>query len=168
MASDLAGLLALARALSSAVERAALASIAVEETRRMTGATRVAICELLEGPELHRVAESPSAARSRGAEATEISLSAPEWEAVRTLQPIWITSRDDARGQYPGVSLDPHRAVCRCEAWAFLPLIAEGEPSGVLSMAFAHGRPFDPRDRAWQTEIAAEGANALARGSLFT
>jgi signal transduction histidine kinase len=168
MATDVEGLLALARALSSAVEHGDLASIAVEETRRITGAARTAVCELRDGPELHRVAQSSPVGRSAGGDATEVSLSAPEWDAVRTLAPIWIASRDDARARYECVSLDPPGAASRCEAWAFLPLIADGKPSGVLTLAFAHARPFEPRDRAWQTEIAAECANALTRGSLFT
>lgn len=167
-AADVASLLALARALSGAVEHGELAWIAVQEARRVTGARWTAVCELREGPELRRVAESSSPARSKGGDATEIPLSAPEWDAVRTLQPIWIASRDEVRARYPGVRLDPPGAAFRCEAWAFLPLIADGEPSGVLTMAFAEPRRFEPRDRAWQAEIAAECASALARGSLFT
>jgi signal transduction histidine kinase len=170
MASDMAGLLSLARALSGAVEHRELASIAVEETRLMTGASRAAVCELLEGRELRRVAESSAGARSAGAGggAAPVSLSAPEWDAVRTLQPVWLTSRDAARARYPGVRLDPPGDALGCEAWAFLPLIADGGPGGVLTIAFAQPRAFDRHDRAWQAEIAAECANALARGSLFT
>ena len=166
---EVAALLSLARALAGAVEHSSIAAILVDEVRRLTGAARVVVWELAHGRDLHVVAESSCVpVRARRIGATVARLSSPEWDVVRTREPVWIASRDDARKRYPGARLDPVGAASPCEAWAFLPSIAEAEAVGVLAYAFAQPREFDEHGRAFLGEIAAECASALARGTLFT
>jgi GAF domain-containing protein len=163
---DYADLLSIARALASAVEHADVAAILVDEVRRVSGAARVAIWEVARDGELRLVTASTSGAPRR-AGTVVVHRSSPEWDVMRTLEPVWLRARSEAEERYAAARLDP-RGATRCEAWALLPAMAEGEAGRVLALAFAQPRPFDEHDRAVLGEIARASANALARGRLFT
>ena len=166
---DVAGLLSMARALAGAMEHAGISEIAAGEARRLTGAARAAVWELRDDGALYLVAESSSVPRkARRVGESVARLSSPEWDALRTHEPVWIPSRAEASERYPGVRLDPVGAATPCDTWAFLPSIVEAQAAGVLAFAFGKPRELDARARAFLGEIAAESANALARGSLFT
>lgn len=164
---DYAVLLSLARSVARAVEHADVASIVVEEACRVTGAARAELWELARVRELRLVAQSASAT-PRCANRVVVRASSPEWDAVRTREPVWLGSREDARARYPDARVDPAGAASRCEAWAFLPCMIAEQAGRVLVLAFTSPRSFDAHDRAFLCELAAGCADALARGSVFT
>ncbi|MDT3396454.1 SpoIIE family protein phosphatase [Streptomyces sp. B1866] len=52
-------------------------------------------------------------------------------------------------------------------AWAFLPLIASGQPVGVCVLSYEEPREFDPDERTAMTAVAGLIAQALARARLY-
>ncbi|HET9594556.1 MAG TPA: GAF domain-containing protein [Anaeromyxobacteraceae bacterium] len=163
---DYEDLLSVARALASAVEHAGIAAILVDEVRRVSGAARVTVWEVARDGELRPVAESTSGAPRRAGTVVAHRAS-PEWDVMRTLEPVWLCGRREAEERYAAARLDP-RGTTRCQAWALLPATAEGEAGRVLALAFAQPRPFDDHDHAALGELARASADALARGRLFT
>jgi len=165
----LARLLELARALSAACEHAALAKIAAERGRALTGASAAQVAERGEGGGLAvlAVATGGLLALHRRAPAP-IRAGAPEHEVVRSGEPVWIGSRAGAPEGCPNLALDALAGGPGGAAWAFLPLVADGHVNGVLTLVFDEAQVFDEPTRAFLGEVAAACGNALARGSLFT
>ncbi|HET9594151.1 MAG TPA: GAF domain-containing protein [Anaeromyxobacteraceae bacterium] len=163
---DYAELLSIGRALASTVEHAAVAATLVEEVRRVSGAARVAVWEIARDGELRLVAES-TCGTPRRCGTVMVHRSSPEWDVMRAQEPVWLPTRGEAEKSYAATRLDP-RGASRCEAWALLPAMVDGEAGRVLALAFAQPRPFDEHDRAVLGEIASASGNALARGRLFT
>jgi GAF domain-containing protein len=166
---DLARLLDLARALAVACEHADIAVIAAERARALTGASVTQVMELRDGRTLALIAEATGAAAIRlDEERASTGSVGPEEHAVRGGEPIWMSSQTEAPQHYPGVALDALTGGPDAASWAFLPLVADDETIGVLTLVFDAAQEFDPHARAFLGEIAAACGNALARGSLFT
>jgi GAF domain-containing protein len=166
---DLRALIGLARALSCAAGRAEAVSIAAEQMRRITGAARVLLWDLRAGGEAHLAAESSAMAHAgESGVGVPLALSSPEEDAFVTAEPVWIESRAIGRKQYPDLPPDDSEASAIFRAWAFLPLVADDQPDGILTLAYATDRAFDAGTRRFLCEAAAECASALAVGSLFT
>lgn len=165
--SHLARLLDLARALSSEAEHEALAAIAVERVRILSGAVAARLEELEGDAMLTVVAESSAAPHATGRDREqEFTTSAPQREVVRTGAPAWIGTAASAQARFGSAPLpDLARAA---GAWAFLPLRAGGRLTGTLALAFDGPRTFDDGARAFVSELASVCALALARGTLFS
>lgn len=165
----LARLLDLSRALSGAVELAEVATIAADQARVLARASAAQLTELRDGDELAAIAESTlDAPAHRRTAPSPIRASAAAHDVVRTTAAIWLASRIEARHRYPDVPLDSSNGEPESAAWAFLPLVADDQLAGVLTLAFGEVQGFDASTRAFLTEMASVCANALARGSLFT
>jgi GAF domain-containing protein len=82
--------------------------------------------------------------------------------------PVWIRSPSEASERCPTLPLDALTGGPHGAAWAFLPLVADDELNGVLTLVFDEDQPFDGPTRAFLAEVAAACGSALARGSLFT
>lgn len=161
-------LLQLARALAGTIEHADLAAIAADRARVLTGASAAQLAEVDEGDALVPLAESTRQAPARlAAPRQAIPASAPVRDVVRSLTAVWIASREEAHGHYPGVPPDAFFGGPESAGWAFLPLVADDELGGVLTLAFDEEPAFDASTRAFLSEVATACANALARGSLF-
>jgi transcriptional regulator with GAF, ATPase, and Fis domain len=164
----LARLLDLARALSGASDHAEIAKIAAERTRALTGASATQLSGLSQrggSLEVLALAAGDASAFRRRAHSA-IRSRAPENDLVRSGGPIWIRSRREASERYPNLAAatrGPDGA-----AWAVLPLVADDEVSGVLTIIFDEEQRFDATTRAFLGEIATACGSALARGSLFT
>ena len=82
-------------------------------------------------------------------------------EAFRTRTPIWINSFEALSQVYPSaVELPKARAE---EAWAALPLVADGRVLGALGLGFAGRRHLDDAEREFVVALAALAAQAIAR-----
>ncbi len=82
-------------------------------------------------------------------------------EAFRTRTPIWINSFEALSQVYPSaVELPKARAE---EAWAALPLVADGRALGALGLGFAGRRHLDDAEREFVVALAALAAQAIAR-----
>ncbi|WP_242359882.1 GAF domain-containing protein [Anaeromyxobacter sp. SG17] len=166
---DLARLLDLSRALAVACEHADIAVIAAERAGALTGASVTQVMELRDDATLALVAEATGAAATRrDEEEASIGSTGPEQHAARAGAPLWISSLAEAPQHYPGIEFDALTGGPFGASWAFLPLVADDETNGVLTLAFDAEQEFDPHARAFLGEVAAACGNALARGSLFT
>jgi len=82
-------------------------------------------------------------------------------EAFRTRTPIWINSFEALSQVYPSaVALPKARAE---EAWAALPLVADGRALGALGLGFAGRRHLDDAEREFVVALAALAAQAIVR-----
>lgn len=164
----LARLLELSRALAGACDHTALAVIAAERARDLTGASWAQVIGLRDDGAAVVLAEASEAAAGSRLEPGGSRATGPAPEHVlRAGEPLWLGSRAEAVERWPDLPLDvlaagPHGA------WAFLPLAADDETTGVLALAFDRAQPFDAVTRTFLAEVAAACGAALARGSLFT
>ncbi|BDG04777.1 GAF domain-containing protein [Anaeromyxobacter oryzae] len=165
----LARLLDLSRALSGAFGLADVAIVAAERGRVLTGASATQIVEVREADRLAVIAEDtgrapPSAPRS----GTFVRAGGPEHDVARSGEPAWLRSRAEASERCPNLALEALTGGPDGAAWAVLPLVADDEVNGVLTLVFDEVQGFDGPTRAFLCEVAAACGSALARGSLFT
>jgi len=85
-------------------------------------------------------------------------------EAFRTQTPLWIESLEALSQVYPSVTELP-RARGE-QAWAAVPLIADGRTLGALGLGFGEPRRLDDAERELVLALAALAAQALARNEL--
>jgi GAF domain-containing protein len=86
----------------------------------------------------------------------------PATEVWRTGKPIYWSSLEERDRDYPryaGVASD-------YESWAVLPLVVNGTVTGILSLGWEGGRPFDEVDSALLGVIAQQSAVAVDRARL--
>ena len=165
----LSRLLDLARGLSGACEHADVATIAADRGRALTGASATQIAELREDGGLEVIAEGCGGVPAlRRRAPSSIRAGAPEHDVVRSGEPVWIASRGEAAERCPNLALGALTGGPDGASWAFLPLVADDELNGVLTLVFDEAQVFDEPTRAFLGEVAAACGNALARGSLFT
>jgi len=90
----------------------------------------------------------------------------PLSEAVRTRQPIFLSSSADVVTRYPDLREANARAVA--SSWAALPLLSgAGTPMGGLAFGFPQRRSFSADERAFTTTLAQQCAQALERAHLI-
>ena len=82
-------------------------------------------------------------------------------EAFRTQTPLWVDSFEALADAYPS-AVELSRA-CGEEAWAALPLVADGRVLGALGLGFSGRRHLDDSEREFVVAMAALAAQALAR-----
>jgi GAF domain-containing protein len=165
----LARLLDLSRALAGACEHAHVATVAAERARALTGASAAQVAVVDDDGRLAVLAEATGAAGAfQHGTPGAIRPDAPEHDVVRRGGPIWIGTRRDAAERWPGVPLEALTGGPDGASWAFLPLVSDGETSGVLTLVFDEVQALDDAARAFLGEVAAACGEALARGSLFT
>jgi GAF domain-containing protein len=83
-------------------------------------------------------------------------------EAVRTGEPIFLSTTAERDGRFPTFSYlreDSHALVC-------LPLRSEDRIIGGLALTFATDQEFPPERQALKVALAAQAANALERARL--
>ncbi len=87
----------------------------------------------------------------------------PGTQVLRTGVPAFFETRDQLERLYPA------RAGTRdgFEAWAYLPLIAQGRPVGTCVLAYAEPHHFPTEERAVMTSLAGLIAQALERALLY-
>lgn len=166
---QLARLLELSRALAGACEHEEVAIVAAERARELARASAAQVSGVRAGGRLAVVAESTGAARAVGHRmAAEIGPGAPEHDVVRGGAPMWIGNREEARERCPSFPPEALPGGPDGVSWAFLPLVADNETSGVLTLVFDELQAFDDGTRRFLGEVAEACGNALARGSLFS
>jgi signal transduction histidine kinase len=87
----------------------------------------------------------------------------PMSEAVRTGEPVFISSREELDARYPTLAMGPdptYANVC-------LPLIVDDVTIGGLVFSFGSDQEFDERRRALKVALARQAAQALQRARMF-
>lgn len=95
-----------------------------------------------------------------------VAASIPASEAVRTRQPVWITSHHDFEARYP--HLAPIRpAESRTEGVAVVPLLLEDRVLGAIAISFTEVREYSLEDEEFLLTIASQCSQALERARLY-
>ncbi|MFD3524474.1 SpoIIE family protein phosphatase [Streptomyces sp. NPDC058653] len=89
----------------------------------------------------------------------------PMSEAVRTLRPRYITSRDEFKRDFP--PLWEHIEHLPVASGAYLPLIVQGRPIGVLGMLYSRHGGFTGEERNLLITLSSSIAQSLQRAMLF-
>jgi signal transduction histidine kinase len=90
----------------------------------------------------------------------------PLVDAVRTREPVWLTSAGEFQRRYPRV-FDRVGAVSDEQAHAVLPLVHRGQVVGGLGLTFAQPSALGAADRAYSLLLAQATAAALERARTF-
>jgi anti-anti-sigma factor len=88
----------------------------------------------------------------------------PAVDALARAEPVILGSRGDLKRAYPELAARADRAV---GAVAALPLLVEGQPTGVLLLVFRDARRFGDEDRALLATLARLCAQALGRATRY-
>jgi len=96
-----------------------------------------------------------------GFEGTPLRDRLPGTDALSSATPIFFEDEHQLLAAYPGIPLDEMRA------WAFLPLIASGNPVGTCILGFDEPRLFTPEERSVLTALGGLIAQALERARLY-
>ncbi|MEH2008869.1 PAS domain S-box protein [Nostoc sp.] len=86
-------------------------------------------------------------------------------ETVRTKQPIFLESLAAMTAKYP--NLADAMTFTGNNAWASIPLIAEGKVIGALGLSFATVQIFNEEDRGFMLTLGQQCAQAIARAQLY-
>ncbi|MEH1872775.1 PAS domain S-box protein [Nostoc sp.] len=86
-------------------------------------------------------------------------------ETVRTRQPIFIENLAAMIARYP--NLTDVVTLTGNNAWASIPLIAEGKIIGALALSFNTGQIFNQEDRGFMLTLGQQCGQAIARAQLY-
>ncbi|WP_328297100.1 SpoIIE family protein phosphatase [Streptomyces sp. NBC_00435] len=120
---------------------------------------------VVDGARIHLVAEGQLGAYVPETEYTRIDAPLPMSEAVRTLRPVYLGSREEFRRRYP--SLWPYVEPLSVRSGVYLPLIAQGRPVGALGLLYAREGDFDAEERNVLMALGSGIAQSLQRAILF-
>jgi len=78
--------------------------------------------------------------------------------AVRDAEPVWVPSRADAASRFPALL---GAAVSNSQAWAAIPLVADGSVAGVLGVSFLSPHDFSECEQLFIRALGDQCALAL-------
>jgi GAF domain-containing protein/anti-sigma regulatory factor (Ser/Thr protein kinase) len=88
----------------------------------------------------------------------------PAATVLRTGEPVWLESRQEIAEMFPGLGeLEP-----RTQSMCAVPATLAGRVLGALRFSFTSPRLFDEDERRFILALAAQAAQALDRGSLYS
>ncbi|MET9603576.1 SpoIIE family protein phosphatase [Streptomyces sp. NPDC006512] len=120
---------------------------------------------VVDGGRIHLVAEGQLGSYVPEIEYTRIDAQLPMSEAVRTLQSVYIASREEFLRRYP--QLWPYIEPLSVRSGVYLPLIAQGRPVGALGLLYARDGDFTTEERNLLVALASGIAQSLQRAILF-
>ncbi|MEU3405958.1 SpoIIE family protein phosphatase [Streptomyces sp. NPDC006670] len=120
---------------------------------------------VVDGGRIHLVAEGQLGAYVPEIEYTRIDARLPMSEAVRTLQAVHLSSREEFRRRYP--DLWPYIEPLSVRSGVYLPLIAQGRPIGALGLLYTREGDFTAEERNVLVALASGIAQSLQRAILF-
>ncbi|MCX5379903.1 SpoIIE family protein phosphatase [Streptomyces sp. NBC_00091] len=120
---------------------------------------------IVDGGRIHLVAEGQLGAYVPEIEYTRIDAELPMSEAVRSLQPVFLASREEFQRRYP--QLWPYIEPLSVRSGVYLPLIAQGRPVGALGLLYTRDGDFDGEERNLLVALGSGIAQGLQRAMLF-
>lgn len=120
---------------------------------------------IVDGARIHLVAEGQLGSYVPEIEYTRIDARFPMSEAVRTLQPVFIASREQFQRNYP--QLWPYIEPLAVRSGVYLPLIAQGRPVGALGLLYTRDGDFTAEERNVLVALGSGIAQSLQRAILF-
>jgi len=158
---------AVTSALSGASTPAEVADVIVRQGAAALGADAAVVAVLDDSAGELRIIGAYGYPEDMVAQAECFALDAPNplSDTVRTAQPVLIPSLEAAREHYPG--LEQARSRLLLQAWANVPLLADGKAIGVVGFGFAVPRPFGEHERDFLSTLAQQCVQALERARLY-
>ncbi|MBZ4014337.1 protein phosphatase [Streptomyces purpurogeneiscleroticus] len=123
------------------------------------------IVGLVEAGHIRLVSEGQSGSFVPEHRFTRVADEFPMSEVVRTLTPRFIRSRAEFAACYP--RLWPHVQPLDIGSAAYLPLIAQARPIGVLGLFYREESEFSTHERSILVALGSSIAQSLARAMLF-
>ncbi|WP_423832782.1 SpoIIE family protein phosphatase [Streptomyces manipurensis] len=120
---------------------------------------------IVEGGRIHLVAEGQLGTYVPEIEYTRIDAQFPMSRAVRTMQPVFLVSRDEFETGYP--LLWPYIEPLSVRSGVYLPLIAQGRPIGALGLLYKRDGDFTAEERNLLMALGSGVAQSLQRAMLF-
>ncbi|MGY0020245.1 SpoIIE family protein phosphatase [Streptomyces sp. cg35] len=120
---------------------------------------------LVRAGRIHLVAEGPSGSFVPGTHVTRIDDPYPMSEVVRTLTPRFIESPEDFAASYP--VLWPHITHLGIRSAAYLPLIAQARPIGVVGLLYHDRKGFTQSERNVLVALGSSIAQSLQRAMFY-
>ncbi|MCX5197110.1 SpoIIE family protein phosphatase [Streptomyces sp. NBC_00249] len=120
---------------------------------------------IVDGARIHLVAEGQLGSYVPEIEYTRIDAQLPMSEAVRTLQPVFIASREGFQRSYP--QLWPYIEPLSVRSGVYLPLIAQGRAVGALGLLYTRDGDFTAEERNVLVALGSGIAQSLQRAILF-
>ncbi|MEH1832496.1 MAG: PAS domain S-box protein [Nostoc sp.] len=154
-------------ALSEALTPQQVADVVVNQGITALEATAGSVVLLTQGDTTLKVVQANGYPQSFIDAWTNFPITAPNQiaEAVRTRQPIFLENSAAMIAKYP--NLADAVALTQNNAWAAIPLIAEGKVIGALGLSFATVQIFNEEDRGFLLTVAQQCAQAIARAQLY-
>lgn len=88
----------------------------------------------------------------------------PGLEVARTQAPVWLESLQELHARYPALAASP--GLASYQAFAFLPVVAEGKVLGLIALGFEAPRRFHVPEQASLLQLARQCGLALERSLL--
>ncbi|CAL9368409.1 hypothetical protein SUDANB120_00811 [Streptomyces sp. enrichment culture] len=120
---------------------------------------------IVDGGRIHLVAEGQLGTYVPEIEYTRVDARFPMSEAVRSLQPVFIASRDEFRLRFP--DLWPYIEPLAVHSGVYLPLIAQGRAIGALGLLYRREGDFTAEERNLLVALGSGIAQSLQRAILF-
>ncbi|MFJ6479224.1 MULTISPECIES: SpoIIE family protein phosphatase [unclassified Streptomyces] len=120
---------------------------------------------VVDGGRIHLVAEGQLGSYVPEIEYTRIDAQLPMSEAVRTMQSLFLVSREEFQQGYP--DLWPYIEPLSVRSGVYLPLIAQGRPIGALGLLYARDGDFTAEERNLLMALGSGVAQSLQRAILF-
>ena len=120
---------------------------------------------LVEGNHLKLIAEGRTSSYVPELEFTRLDSDFPMSEVVRTMQPVYLGSREEFAARYP--LLWPYIQPLGVNAAVYLPVIAQGRVIGALGLLYRDQRAFTTQERALLNAMVSSIAQSLQRATLF-
>ncbi|ARF58644.1 SpoIIE family protein phosphatase [Streptomyces gilvosporeus] len=141
-----------------------IAALANEQGLERLGAENV-ILGLVEAGRIRLVSEGKAGSFVPDLEYTRVGDHFPMSEVVRTLTPRYVRTRAEFRFGYPRLwhAIEP----LNIHSAAYLPLIAQGRPIGVIGVFYARESDFRDQERNVLLALGSSIAQSLARAMLF-
>ncbi|MFI1432125.1 SpoIIE family protein phosphatase [Streptomyces lydicus] len=144
--------------------REVIAVLADEQGLSRLGAENI-ILGLVEAGRIRLVSEGKAGSFVPDLEYTRVGDEFPMSEVVRTLTPRYVHSRAQFRHNYPRLwhAIEP----LNVNSAAYLPLIAQGRPIGVIGLFFERESSFGDQERNVLLALGSSIAQSLARAMLY-
>ncbi|MFD7554969.1 SpoIIE family protein phosphatase [Streptomyces sp. NPDC059835] len=120
---------------------------------------------IVDGGRIHLVAEGQLGTYVPEIEYTRIEAQFPMSEAVRTMQPVYLSAREEFPRRYP--LLWPYIEPLSVRSGVYLPLIAQGRVIGALGLLYAREGDFTAEERNVLMALGSGIAQSLQRAILF-
>ncbi|WP_078877703.1 SpoIIE family protein phosphatase [Streptomyces sp. 150FB] len=120
---------------------------------------------IVEGGRIRLAAEGRQNSFAPELEYTRVEGQYPMSEVVRTQRPLFITSREEFRTSYP--LFWPYVESLPFSSGAYLPLIAQAQPIGVLGILYPRRGEFSDEERNVLVALGSTIGQSLQRAMLF-